>query len=346
MSFECTEKPMSVASIKRSVETGESLFDNVVQRGLVWNAQQKSDLIYSLAVGIRVPEMFARRKTVKDEDGEHVVYDVLDGKQRMNTIYQYLIGAFKLKKVEPVTYIDANKKKKTIDISGMLWNDIPEMLKRIIEERVLRLVVFDDATDDEIVKMFILLNNGKPLSSKNKALAHCKDRENMLRIGRHQIFNSALLKKNGRENKDEVVVITKCWLMLNKPIEEINFRSKALNEVIENIKISKADEKKLNEVFDYADDVLQGLNEKSKRLGNRFVKETQFVSLVPFIRQAIDKKIKYEEFVDFIEKQFSLGDKKQFSEEYTEASSNSTASPQTIQIRHKEIEKAFNKEFK
>lgn len=339
MSYECTEKSMTVAAIKRSVETNEALFNNVVQRALVWNHQQKSDLIYSLAMGIRIPELFAKRKI---EDGS-TTYDVFDGKQRMNTIYQYLSDSFELKTVKPVTYIDANKKKKTVDISGKKFTELPEMLQRIIEERTLRMIVFDDATEEEIVEMFILLNNGKPLSSKSKALAHCKDRDNMLRIGQHSIFNSSLLKKKGRENKDEVTIIAKCWLMLNRNIKDIDFRGKAFNPVLEEIKISKADEKKLVEVFDYADDVLQGLNEKNKKLGNRFVREVHFVSLVPYIRKAIDNKIKYEKFVDFIENNYSIKDKTAFSEAYTLASMQSAASPQSIATRDAEIGKAFKK---
>ena len=337
MSYECTEKTMTVAGIKRSVETGESLFDNIVQRGLVWNPQQKSDLIYSLAMGIRVPEMFAKRKTVKTEDGDQIVYDVFDGKQRMNTIYQFLTGAFKLKKIKPIIYIDANKKKKTVDISGMKWEEIPEMLKRIIEERPLRMVVFEDASEAEVTEMFILLNNGKALSSKSKALAHCQDRENMLRIGKHQIFNSPLLTKKGRENKDEVVVITKCWLMLNRDIHDLNFGSRALNAEIEQIVVDKANEKKLNAIFDYANSVWEVLKGKSKKLGNRFTKEIHFVSLVPFIQQAIDKKIKAEQFADFIEKHFSIEDKSAFSEAYTMASMQGAASPNNIQTRYSEI---------
>lgn len=346
MSYECTEKPMTVAGIKRSVEIDESKFDNVVQRGLVWSPQQKSDFIYSLAMGIPIPQLFAKRKTVKTDDGESTIYDVFDGKQRMNTIYQFLSGQFKLKKVRPVTYVDKNKKKNTVDLSGKMWDELPEMLKRIIEERSLRMVVFDDATDEEIVEMFILLNNGKPLTSKSKALAHCKDRDNMLRIGQHSIFNSALLKKRGRENKDEVVIIAKCWMMLNQKIEEVDFRGPHLNSMIETIVVDKANEKKLVAIFDYADKVLQDLNAKSKKLGNRFVKELHFVSLSPYINTAIEKKIKHEDFATFIEKNFSLEDKSAFSEDYTMASQQSAASPQSILTRDREIAKAFKKTFK
>lgn len=342
MSYECTEKTITVAAIRRGVGSGEYSFDNIVQRGLVWNPQQKSDLIYSLAMGLRNGEMLAKRVT--NDDG--TFYDVFDGKQRMNTIYQYLEDAFRLKTVRQVTYVDGNKKKKTVDISGKLFSELPRVLQSIIEERALRLVVYDDITEEELIELFILVNNGKPLSPKSKALAHCNDRENMLRIGQHSIFNSSLLKKKGRENKDEVVIIAKCWMMLNQSINEVNFGSRSLNSTIEDIKVSKADEKVLVSIFDYADSVLAELNKQNKKLGKMFVKEVHFVSLVPYMKQAIDKKITVEKFAEFIAQNISLEDKIVFSEAYKTASMQGAASMKNIQDRNKEIDKAFKKAFK
>lgn len=345
MSLECADKALSVAAIKRAVEEEEYSFDNVVQRGMVWNAQQKSNFIYSLARGFRVPYLYAKKKTVKTDDGSRVVYDVFDGKQRMNTIFQYLSGTFRLKQVKPVTYTE-NKKKQTIDISGMFWNDLPEALQKYIEEQMLTMIVYDNITQDELTEMFIMLNNGKPLTSKNKALAHCADRDNMLRIGKHPIFNSSLLKKKGRENKDEVVIIAKCWMMLNQELDDLNFGGKNLNANIEQIKIDKANEKKLVSIFDYADDVLQILMDKNKKLGQRFTKEIHFVSLVPFMNMAIEKKIKCGDFADFVEKNFDINTKDAFSQAYSDASTNGAAQGRNIRIRHNEIEKAFKKAFK
>lgn len=345
MSYMNTTKQVTVAQVFRFSENGETSFDNIVQRGLVWNIQQKSDFIYSLCMDIPIPPVYAKKEAVKGEDGDRIIYDVLDGKQRMNTISQFLSGAFKLKNMKPVTYIDAKKKKNTVDLTGKKFTDLPMMLQEIIKERSLQMVVFEDATKDELIEMFILLNNGKPLSTKSKALAHCKDRDNILKIGQHQLFFDMLTKKR-RENKDEVAIISKMYMMLNEDIKAVDFSGKHLNAVIQDIKIDKTNARKLNAIFDYADDVYQILSDKNKKLGKRFVKEVHLVSLVPYIQKAIDKKIKHDDFANFIETNFSTEDMTAFSDEYSKWSSQGVASMTGIQIRDAEIAKKFNETFK
>lgn len=345
MGYSNTSKQMSVAQILRFVQNGEATFDNIIQRGFVWNAQQKSDLIYSLAMDIPIPPLYAQRTAVKENDEERIIYDVLDGKQRMNTIAQYLSGAFKLRPISPVTYIDAKKKKHTIDITGKKFDELPEMLKTIMKERTINMVVFDNTTKEELTTMFILLNNGKALSSKSKALAYCSDRENILKIGQHSLFSSMLTKKR-RESKDEVTIISKMYIMLNDDIASINFRSSSLNAVMRDIKISKEDAKKLNKIFDYADDVYQILLDKNKKLGKTFIKEIHLVSLVPYIQKAIEKNISVNDFSQFIEKYFGTENEYNVSEAYAMASTQSVASPQCIQARDTELRKVFETEFK
>lgn len=346
MSYNSSIDLWTVSRINKSVMEHESTFENVIQRGLVWNAQQKSDLIWSLAMHLPLPDVLAK-KVLKKVDGKDVMtYDVFDGKQRMNTISQFLNDAFKCKKVKPVEYTDANKKKKVFDMSGKKFSEFPLVLQDIIKEHTMTMTFFDDITQDEMTTLYILRNNGKPLTPKNKALAWCNDRDNMLRIGQHNIFNSQILTKKGRENKDEVTIITKCWMILNQDIDSVNFGGKNLNATIENLTINKTDEKKIVAIFDYADKVLEILNNKETKLGRRFVKEVHFVSLVPYIQKAIDKKIKHDDFASFIESNFDTETKKAFSEAYTEASSNAINNPRMIKIRYDEIGKAFKKAFK
>lgn len=346
MSYMYTTRQVTVAQILRFSQNGETTFENMVQRGLVWNIQQKSDLIYSLCMGIPIPPIYAKKVTIKGEDGgDRTVYDVIDGKQRMNTISQFLSGAFKLKNMMPVTYTDAKKKKNTVDLTGKKFEDLPMMLQEILKEQSLQMVVFEDATQEELVNVFILHNNGKPLTTKSKALAHCKDTENILKIGQHQLFFDMLTKKK-RENKDEVTIISKMYMMLNDDIKEVDFSGKHLNAVIQDITIDKTNAKKLNAIFDYADDVYQILADKDKKIGKKFLKEVHLVSLVPYIQKAIDKKTKHADFANFIETNFSIPDVSAFSETYDKCASQSVASMVSIQGRDAEIAKKYNKAFK
>ena len=74
------------------------------------------------------------------------------------------------------------------------------------------------------------------------------DIDSILDIGEHELFKEMLSEK-ARMNKNQVSITVKAWFMLNKPIEEISFESKSLNQLTENLIISQDDRDKLEEVF-------------------------------------------------------------------------------------------------
>ena len=96
--------------------------------------------------------------------------------------------------------------------------------------------------------MFKRLNAGKPLSTKSKVLASCKDIESMIDIGQHELFSEMLTEK-ARNNKNQVSIIVKSWCMLNKRIDDISFEGKVLNQLTENLIISTDERTELEEVF-------------------------------------------------------------------------------------------------
>jgi uncharacterized protein with ParB-like and HNH nuclease domain len=64
--------------LTKMIERGTINFDNAVQRGYVWDNNRKSLLIHSMIEGYPIPAFYA----AKNDNG----YDMLDGKQRLNTI--------------------------------------------------------------------------------------------------------------------------------------------------------------------------------------------------------------------------------------------------------------------
>jgi hypothetical protein len=57
------------------------------QRFFRWSPKQKSRLIESILLGIPIPQIFVAQR----EDG---VWDVVDGLQRLSTIYQFATSCF------------------------------------------------------------------------------------------------------------------------------------------------------------------------------------------------------------------------------------------------------------
>lgn len=344
MGYDHTNKSFTVKAISQDCASGKAKFDNIIQRGYVWSPEQKSLLIHSAAIQVPIPDLYAQVKT----EGKTKYYDILDGKQRMNTLYQYLNDMFSLRTVPEVTYVNREtNKEETIDISGKRFSELPESLQDIISERTVNMVLFDSMSKKESVELFIRLNNGKALSSDAKAIANCADIDHMFEIGQHPIFTSILSQK-AREGKKEIVLIVKTYFMLTKPIDDISFLSKAFHPQLKETVISAADEKTIRKVYDYAEKT-RGLliDGGKKRLANKiFKREVHFISLIPLFYQAIDDKVKPEKFVEWMTYFFDGNDGGTVSMPYNEASSNAVAQPHNIQTRNAELVRSYNKDLK
>ena len=81
----------SVFQLKRRWEKTPSMLDLTppFQRNLVWSSKQKSELIESIIMGIPLPAFYVK----ENPEG---VYVVVDGKQRLSTLFDFIDGKFKL----------------------------------------------------------------------------------------------------------------------------------------------------------------------------------------------------------------------------------------------------------
>ena len=81
----------SVFQMKRKWEKTPSMLDLTppFQRDLVWNSKQKCELIESIIMGIPLPAFYVK----ENKEG---VYIVVDGKQRLQTLFEFINGEFKL----------------------------------------------------------------------------------------------------------------------------------------------------------------------------------------------------------------------------------------------------------
>lgn len=321
--------------------------DNIIQRAKVWNKEKKTYFIDSLLRGYPVPQVFTRRF----EDGVNAkgkpkkVYDLLDGKQRVTTFASFLNDEWALGTMEPIVYEDDGDEFE-IDLSGMKFSELPEEVKYTLETASLSIVYFDDLEKEEEIEMFKRLNAGQPLSAKSRTLASCKNIEDLLRIGSHDLFEEMLSAK-AKENKNQVILVMKAYTMLNTPIEEISFASKVFNPMVEQACISDGEEMELRDVFDFAQETHAVLiSRKERKTAKKMYTETHLISLMPYFKEAKDKGWTTSNMADFI-LEFYKGDNTSNHEEYNVASSNAAASNGSIVTRDKVLREAFDlMEFK
>lgn len=337
----------SAKQISSMVKNGKINFEHISQRSLVWERTRKSNLIESLILSYPVPQVYARRIVGEENKKGNSTYFILDGKQRLSTIKEFLNDEFALTKLDPVTYFDDELNEEvTLNISDKKFSELPDGLKDLLNTVTFSIVYFDNLTKDEEKILFRKLNNGKPLSTKSRTLASAKDIETLLDIGSHKLFQEMLSDK-ARANKNQAVIVAKVLTMLTSKVEEISFASKVFNPAIEEMEILDGEKELLVNIFDYIVNIheeLKGNHEKD--VAKKLYTETHLISLIPYINKAMENNITESMFAEWLISFFKTENDSDVYTEYMEATSSGVARNASIVARHNALNKSYTEFFK
>lgn len=306
-------------------------FDNIIQRSYVWERERKSELIHSIVEGYPIPPFYARRV-----DGK--IYDFLDGKQRVDAIRGYINDEYHLIGIDDVELEEG----KWIDINGKTFSELPEEISDRITSYSLTIYYYENITPEQTRIMFKKLNNGKPLSTKERNIANCVDIVNISEIGKHEFFQKAITEKALKTRK-QIPMIVKMHQMLTESVDDISFESKDFNEIMSETKISAEEKDQINKILDLMLKVVNTLDEEkvAKVTKRKFLTETNLISLAPIFDDAINNgKDDPRLLALFIADAFTT--KKTISVKYADACSAGSAKNRSIAIRHNEAVKAWN----
>jgi hypothetical protein len=319
-------------------------FKNVVQRSFVWEKHRMRELIWSIIMGFPIPPVYSERGG--NESDKVRVYDVLDGQQRCTSIYKYINDEFALTELKPIPYLDEEGNECTIDISDKKFSELEEELQDIIKDATITVKYFDNLEQHQKAEMFRRLNNGKPLSTKSRTLASAKNIEELLDIGSHKLFDEMLTEK-ARANKNQVTLVMKAWTMLNNEIVSVSFASKDFNPMIEQAEISDDEKLELTKVFDFIVNVHNELiDNKEKSIAKKLYTVTHFVSLIPYIKEAMDNGISEAMMAEWLINFFKTENNTDVYVEYMEATRDGVARNASIVARHEALEKSYKEFFK
>jgi hypothetical protein len=152
----------TVKKIMQKVEKEQVLFNHPMQRKSgQWDTNKQSLLIHSLLADYPVPPLYS----VQDE-GDTSKYSILDGKQRLTIIRNYMKDEFALTDV-PEFQIDGVD----YEISGLKFSELSEELRQEIEDFNLLMYIFTDCTDEDVEEIFYRMNNGVSLTEDQKTRA-------------------------------------------------------------------------------------------------------------------------------------------------------------------------------
>lgn len=327
MSLERSSITWSAKQVASMIRNGKISFDLLVQRGLVWEKTRKSELIESLILGYLVPPVIAKKFTKVIDEKPVNVYAILDGKQRLTTIEEFISGNFDLCGIKnEIQYEDADGNAKSVDVNGMDFEHLPEELQDKIKDTMFNITYFENITIDEEKELFRRINNGKPLSTKSKLLASCKDINALLDFGQHELFQKMLTDKQ-KENKDECVMIMKAYSILNNPIEDVVFSGDKFQKFINDAVITEDDMEEMAVLFDSYLNVYDIIDTKSHDISKKLFTETHMISILPVLRDLVQTESDMSianAVMDFFN---------DMPQKYADATSNAVASKKNIVAR-------------
>lgn len=245
--LESSSIQMTVKQLFARYKEGNLKFDHPVQRKSgQWSKAQKSLLVHSIIDGYPIPPFYVVKGKGK-EGTRGNSYSVLDGQQRLMTIFEFLNDKFMLDKSIPtlkkimldvndfVDYedltkeevIEAKKQHKFsferadfneneflgFDSAGLTASELPEDMYDEFRTRSLSVTLYEDnITNEEIEDMFFRLNNGTPLSKiqQTKAKVGSKLMKELQKLVEHKFITEILsLTPAQRKNeKDLEIIIT------------------------------------------------------------------------------------------------------------------------------------------
>lgn len=128
------------------------------REGGVWSPAKKQLFIDSVINGYDVPKIYMHKL---DQDVAGFAYAVVDGKQRLGAILEFLAGDIEF--ADDFSYVGYE-----CDVPprpGETYNDLAEQTRDIFKEKSLDVVLIDTEDEDDIEELFSRLNNGEKLNA-------------------------------------------------------------------------------------------------------------------------------------------------------------------------------------
>lgn len=154
------EAAITAEHLYEQVRDNEFNFDYVLQRdGGQWTANQKNKFIDTLLNGYAVPDIWYL------EDSETQIKTVVDGKQRLTTVFSYMNDEWKLAKSFESVYYD----NKFYDVAGKKFSELDSQMQKLIKRYLFTFKSLTGYTDEQVEEQFLRLNSGTSFKPTQKA---------------------------------------------------------------------------------------------------------------------------------------------------------------------------------
>ena len=305
-------------ALVNQMEKGKVNYDNAVQRNLVWDVEKKSLLIHSMIYGYAIPAMYFTR----DESG---VYDSLDGKQRSNTISEYLHDEFALTPDTPAV-VDENGGME--DISGMYFSQLPEWAQDKIKDYNLTIYYYEGMTEAEVREFFRRLNNGKPLSAIELTRANVPSLTIFQQLAKHKAIQFVVSEAGRKRFTDEMIAMQLYQLITE---ESPDFSTKPFREWASKVEVDSEVLDTINAGLDAYSVFARSLMDVNNKVLRTVKGRTHFISCAYYCCLAVQYDVSQDEINHTLTEFFS--GHPSISPEYNHTVSAGSAKPTSVQTR-------------
>ncbi len=196
-----TKKDFSVYEMKRKYEKGQLILDVNFQRNKVWGNKQKCELIESILMGLPLPIFYFKQQS-------NSTYAVVDGKQRLSTLFDFMDNQFPLKSLKILKFLNG---KKFIDLTG----DLGIYQSQLEDYQVYSHVILPPTPDRILFDIFDRVNRGGTKLNKQEirnALYHGPGLDMITRITESDAFYKATRIEHGKDTRMKgAYLVTRFW---------------------------------------------------------------------------------------------------------------------------------------
>jgi hypothetical protein len=172
------EEPQTIYElVVRKYNKGKVIISPNFQRGFVWSKKQMSQFVESVLLNFPLPPLYINQ----DIEGNYIV---VDGRQRITTLHQFINDEFKLQDLEALT-----------SLNGKKFSELDGILQSKIEDKKLNLYLIKPSVPIEVVYDIFYRINTKGTSLNRQEIRNCiflgKATELLKRLAESESFKQA-----------------------------------------------------------------------------------------------------------------------------------------------------------
>ena len=179
-SVRVSKKDFSIFELYRKYKKGQLILEVDFQRNNVWKNKQKYELIESILMGLPLPIFYFKQQN-------NATYVVVDGKQRLSALFEFLDGRFALKGLKILKFVNGKKFQDFIGELGIYQSQLEDY-------QVYSHVILPPTPDKILFDIFDRVNRAGTQLNKQEirnALYHGKGLDMITEITRTQEFFEA-----------------------------------------------------------------------------------------------------------------------------------------------------------